>query len=55
MPIVPQPEIPDVAKEVKSDAAAANSIPELRAQVVKLAALVEAQGILIAKLEGRRT
>ena len=51
----PRAQIPDKASEVKAAAAAANSVPELRDQVVKLAEEVQRLQAKIAKLERRRS
>jgi len=48
------PEIPDTAQQVKTNAAAANSVPQLRDTVVELAAEVQRLAAKIERLEGRR-
>lgn len=47
-------QIPDKTSEAKAAAATANSVPELRAQVVKLCEAVERLEAKVARLEGRR-
>ena len=44
------PQIPDKAKEVQIDAAVANSVPQLRSQVVKLAEEIAEMKVLMVRL-----
>lgn len=50
----PQPQQPDKVAEVKANAAAANSVPELRAEVIRLAEAVERLEAKVQRLERRR-
>jgi hypothetical protein len=49
-----KPQILDDVEAVKTGAAAANSVPDLRQQVIDLADIVEKLQAKIAKLERRR-
>ncbi len=47
-------QVPNKATEVQADAAAANSVPELRTQVVKLAEDLEQLRAIVSKLTRTR-